>query len=567
MKLPKFVDLEQLAREQALPAPIHFQRRAIRWLGRVREAGRRRAILPVEVGGRSLDPLDLLRSELNLHGGLALQRVGLAEHLVARYPDRLVLLRRADGAAAVAELAHALRGGAGQAAVRLAGEAGRSVVGARKAAYRQRERARSAARRLKGVLEPRFPYRGCSILAVPRQPGHVADLLPVARMLRSRHGLETAFAVPDPGLAEAAAADRFPVHRLQAPRPRSGELRDALRTLLETDGLADPELGPVECRALVQAAGAVLDDQLEPALRVAAALDRLFVECRPRLVLSGNPYTLEGRTAARLATEHGARSAALEHGSIFPDDPIWQDCAVDAVLCWGEPSRRALLSCGLEAPRIHVVGAPRLDAVVGAQRASSPAARDTVLVATSGPGDQVSHEQHRWFIQQLFEAARSTPSRRWVVKLHKKDAPESYLDARGERPPNLEVVRAALGRDGQSIFDFLARARVLITVASTAALDAMIAEVPVVTVDVRRGAPGLEGVEFLERGCTHRVDSAETLAAAVEAAFGDGLGPELAATARSYAGEHYAQLGRAAEVAADALAAMMDRGEASWATS
>jgi hypothetical protein len=173
-----------------------------------------------------------------------------------------------------------------------------------------------------------------------------------------------------------------------------------------------------------------------------------------------------------------------------------------------------------------------------------------VLVATSGAGDKVSMEEHLRFIDVLFAAARSLPEQRFVVKLHRKDRESLY--SRSARPRNLELVGVDRSRFGDDIYDYLQRARVLVTVQSTSAIDAMAVGVPVIAVDIA-GQDRRAGVEFLRF-----TRSATSLAELVAALRGDGL-VEDDDDVRAYVRRHFAHLGRAAEVAAALLDGLIKR--------
>jgi hypothetical protein len=179
-----------------------------------------------------------------------------------------------------------------------------------------------------------------------------------------------------------------------------------------------------------------------------------------------------------------------------------------------------------------------------------------VLVATSGPGDSVSFPQFQSFIRTLYDAADRTPDLSWLVKLHKKDREEHYQQIRPEGHPRVRLVRGEFQRDGLSIFDYLRSARALVTISSTAAVDAMAVDVPVIAVDVWPPGKGLTGVEFLERGCTMSVRSAAELAEAANRAWAGQADPQVLEAARTYAAEHFANRGRAAQAVAEQLVSL-----------
>src|SRR6185295_10672802 len=212
------------------------------------------------------------------------------------------------------------------------------------------------------------------------------DVLPVAIELRARHGLDTVFALADEALAAPIARAGFralPLDHFVGPdllavhrQARAAAERVAALTA-DVEQRAFAGLDAVESAALARSTRRVFGECVLDLVSVTHALARLLDELRPLAVIAGNPYTLEGRVAALLAKARAVPTAALEHGSIFPDDPIWQECRVDRVCAWGEASRRALLTCGVAEESIAVTGSPRIDQV---RQAARPADADAITL-------------------------------------------------------------------------------------------------------------------------------------------------------------------------------------------
>jgi hypothetical protein len=391
-------------------------------------------------------------------------------------------------------------------------------------------------------VQPPDALHDATVLAVARMADHVGDQLPVAERLRDLDGLRTLFCVADDAFADPlrragfAATGFFsnPARETARAYLMARHVRASLRSLVsERAGRPDEKM-------LGQLTYELVDARCLDALRAFLSASRLIDAVRPAVVLLSNPNTLEGRVMGRVAQAHGVPVVAIEHGSIFPDDPAWWDCPVDRVCVWGEPSGRALAKCGLPEEKIVVTGAVRYEPVFARNRVEKTAGKPCILVATSGSGDSVSLEQHRAFIATLHRAALEAPELHWMVKLHKKDAVELY--EREGRSGALELVKSPASDDGSAIFGMLAHAQALVTVASTSALDAMAMGVPVITVDVWGGRERL-GVEFLERPCTLRVSGASDLAAAARRAAERRFDEAVLAEAERYAAEHFANRG------------------------
>jgi hypothetical protein len=494
-------------------APIHAQRRANSWLNELRVHAASSRLIPVRLADAELDLLDAVRSELNLRNG----------ELLGRAPAPSVgKERRFEQAKLVAYLA------------------------------RHHARRAMAVTRQAGVICREMT----SVLMVPRLPGHTVDMLPVADALETHYGVRSIFALTDGGLEPALAGrDHLDLYGFAGATafsawPRAKAFATRLLSLVR-------ELVPgEEALDLLRCTAGVLGSLGPDALRVAAAAVHLLGRVRPALVLVGNAYTLEGRTVGIVARQMGIPVAVLEHGSIFPGSPVWDNAPVDLVCTWGEASRDALLANGIDIRRTAVTGAPRLDAIVSKARSRQPQSDDYVLVATSGAGDQVSLPQHLDFLERLFDAAAATPELRWLVKLHRKDRIALYEEVQRRHPgARVEVVTSDPHRFGADIYGYLERARALVTVYSTSAADAMVVGVPVISVEIN-DAGGADRIEFLRH--TRRARSAAELADAARAAWRGEPHPTDAG-ARAYAARHFHNLGHATEAVADRLRELMRR--------
>ena len=400
-----------------------------------------------------------------------------------------------------------------------------------------------------------LPRAKPTLLALPRQAGHLHDILPVARALRL-HERYALFGVVDPQLIpdiEASGHEAVGLHAVAGAHP--SERWTAYRfshSLLDTAA----RLSSPDTQILAASTARTVRRHLPRALEVGRAVERLVERHNLSLVLVGNPYTMEGRTAALVARQLGVPSVGLEHGTIFPNSPRWSECPVDLMCVWGEPSAQALATCGVPRERIAVTGAPRLDEVV--HSAAGVRDRHEILVASSGAGDQVSLEEHRAFIQAVFAAAEAVPDSRWVVKLHPKDKEEYYTRDGRLGTDRISVVRGKPRRKGLDIFDYLHRAAALVTIASSTALDAMLVDVPVITVGVGASVEGLRKVEFLQRGCTRAVRDADSLAQEVRDALRGVRHEETCRAARAYADRHFANRGQAAAATAARIEEVID---------
>jgi hypothetical protein len=482
-------------------APVEYQRQANAWLLDWRKLARARGVLPVAIAGAPVDVLDALRSEMNMRNGAALSG--------------------ADTGAATSW---------------------------REVGYQVKRELHHLA-----ALPAALPTIGSGrrVLMVPRLPGHLADLEPVAEALAERHGAAVVMAAPTVELSTRIT--KWPAVDFYAAGGAARRLvaLDAAKLSVSLWRVAtDVDIAHART-ALLRSARRVLWAQLPDALRSAHAAWALLDASRPELVVVGNPYTLEGRTTAILAQARGVPVAAIEHGSIFPNDPIWDECPVDLVCCWGEVSRAALVSCGVDPKRITITGAPRLDAI--ANRRPEGARSSRVLIATSGPGDQVSASAYASFVAAVAEAAARAPDLDWVVKPHRKEPPDAWREAARAHGATIRVLDVDRLRFGADIWEHLTQAGVLVTMYSTTALDAMVAGVPVISF-LPGGAAEIPGIEFLAH-CHRERDPQGLVGRVRDLAAGNDAKAE---SARQYVGRHYHNFGTAARAVADRLLALVE---------
>ena len=100
-----------------------------------------------------------------------------------------------------------------------------------------------------------------------------------------------------------------------------------------------------------------------------------------------------------------------------------------------------------------------------------------------------------------------------VIKLHRKDRLHYYQEGlRDCGSSNLYVVSHDAYGFPQSIFEWLQGCRIVLTGASTVALEAMVMDVPVITMDF---CNEIHDVDFIDAGATIHVRTEEALEEAV----------------------------------------------------
>lgn len=411
-----------------------------------------------------------------------------------------------------------------------------------KVALRERAAARKSA-----------PPAPADVLLWPRDITHIVTLHPVAQALRQQgvscgmiacqvttfHGLHQR----DPAAVFAGAA--WPGVVRQARRRGFQRARRLAR------------VGPWKVPPFPR--GTAVD--LEPAVRqtvidflplvseaVANAHAALDVFGSKSLVV-GNDVTLEGRAACRVAVQRGLPTAVFMHGNISSDALQSMHCA-DRVLVYGEIHRQELIRHKLSPQRIVVCGAPSLDQRRRQSGRVHPllkarlGLRDGdpwILAATSGPGHRISHAHHAQVVQALSRLSLAMPQVPLVVKLHRKDRLEYYAQALNhDTASRLTVVATEAAGFPHDIFEWLEGCPVLLTGASTVAVEAMLMDVPVVTMDF---CDEIHEVDFIDAGATAHVRTSEGLVDVVRATLAArGPSPDVQAHVQAYLSQAFCAL-------------------------
>jgi UDP-N-acetylglucosamine 2-epimerase len=408
------------------------------------------------------------------------------------------------------------------------------------------------------------PVQPTDVLLWPREITHISVLDHAARALRHR-GID--FQVLTCQLKpfnEARAAGLTPALTTAAwprlTRAAAAEGRRRARLLLRpgTWQFSTPD-DPLD-RLLNRSVQSTLYRSLElVSLAVAnarMALDRY----RPQVLVVGNDITLEGRAACRVAAQRGIPTVAFMHGNITGNVLHARHCA-DRFLLHGERHRQDLLARGLRSEQLVVCGAPHLDDRKAQSRLVDQRLQTTfriepgrpwILIATSGPGNATSLAHHQQIVNNLARLAIAMPDVPLVVKLHRKDRVEHYqklLDLGANA--RVFVIPRGDSRVPYDIFDWLQGCPLVLTGTSTVAVEAMLMDVPVITMDFCDEA---RGVDFIDEGATLHVRSGEALEAAVRQVLAEGLPAATQARASQYLASAFYRLdGRAAERGAELI--------------
>jgi len=216
--------------------------------------------------------------------------------------------------------------------------------------------------------------------------------------------------------------------------------------------------------------------------RVQIAARNLFSEWRPSCVIATCdlwPYEFQ---FFRQASRMGIPNAVIQHGELN-GVANWPICA-DTCLLWGDVFRDKLLTMGASPEKVRVCGMPAADDLFQRFHNTTPKTLDQ----TSPVCLVLSHSHDRFeepdlfgrFKNYLSEAIRLTPHCQWRIKLHPNEDDSFYRD------PVFSTIQV-LPRT-TTLQQSVEQADVVCTIRSTAGLQAMMMQRPLIITDLVPGA-------------------------------------------------------------------------------
>jgi hypothetical protein len=300
-----------------------------------------------------------------------------------------------------------------------------------------------------------------------------------------------------------------------------------------------------------------------------AALDHL----RPRVVFTYAEAGGWGRALMLEARRRAIPAVALQHGFIYRHwlnylhEPDEMDASALNLLDLGFPRPTLTLvhdgfAAGhlIEAGRfpleaVAVTGSTRVDAIVSSASRLSPADRESIRGrAGAGPDDQLVVVASKFaqigpHFPDLLDACRRVRNVRLVVKCHPGESLVPYERAL-ESAPFAAVVRPAT-----DLGSLLASSRLLVTVNSTSAIEALVLGVPALVLGLPNNLS-----PFVDDGVMAGAGEGSELSDLIEALLYDESRRRSLADRRQKFLDRYGMNadGRAAERAVDAIIAVMN---------
>ena len=359
-----------------------------------------------------------------------------------------------------------------------------------------------------------------TVLFLPVEPTHITQMKPV---FESLEGMDVDFII---------VTNRARIYNLVKDRynctflpkkvnflPRSQEVK-----LIEISRQVLSEYSQKNLTSLpIQFIQNLVEKEVITLVNLNEQFEEIVKQTAPSKVFVGNDTTVEGRLMTFLARKNvNLKSYCLMHGSVS-GEPLDSYHQVDCFFTYGQRAYDDLVRNGISPSKLKVSGAPYMDDFLNSvgtgihpiliERLRLEHSKPYILITNSGPGHSTSEAHYQKTLDQIFQLNKEFKDLQWVIKLHRKDSLKNFNRALGLYPKHtFHIIEHNTEGYPSSIFEWLQGASCLLTGCSTVAIEAMILEVPVITMDYMNE---FRNVDFIDEGATIHVTSYEELQTAV----------------------------------------------------
>jgi hypothetical protein len=259
----------------------------------------------------------------------------------------------------------------------------------------------------------------------------------------------------------------------------------------------------------------------------------LIARVKPDMVILLNEISLSDRLAALVSAETGTASISIQHGLYI--GYAYHKLATDKVIVWGAEPKKFWEKLGCKPEQVISVGSfahEKWRALIDKNRMVAPdGGRLRILFLGQNPAAFISAQTHRKTVDAVFGAIQSLPKYHFIIKPHPAENARPYHEAHNKLPLNSNVEIRIAG----SIEDVILESDLVITVFSTAGLEAMLLRKPVIVLNLSQEpsiAPYIRAAELVE--------SAELLPQAIQMIIEDTDQQQaLVSAGKKYADEYF----------------------------
>lgn len=340
------------------------------------------------------------------------------------------------------------------------------------------------------TIQSNLDWDKVSIFFFPTEPTHINQMIPVAKAFLEV-GINIGFFTPRISIWRVLRMQRLPYFLISGRNGNDGE-----RQFLSLDQVAEVFRnfdGGEELK--------LIRSSYSDVLRLSRSLAGFLREARPAYIFVGNDLTWECRLLAQLCELRNIRTGMIQHGLLGHE--IYNRLhVVDDFFVYGPAFQRILEMDGLKSTNVIVSGAPYLDSksLIVTNEPNALLKRrfkidgSYVLVAFSGAGDRTTHENYQAILSWVKRLMDDHPELDIVVKLHRKERLSAYSAFSPQQHSRIVDGRRGRGLP-TDIFEWLKGCSCLITGTSTMVYEAMILNIPIISVDPLRQYKGINFIE------------------------------------------------------------------------
>jgi glycosyltransferase involved in cell wall biosynthesis len=259
----------------------------------------------------------------------------------------------------------------------------------------------------------------------------------------------------------------------------------------------------------------------------------LTEKIQPDVLILLNEVSLSERLAGLVAKQMCIPSVCIQHGVYI--GYVYRELATDKVIVWGEAPKKFWKKIGCAPERIISVGALAHERWASLKEKNAKTGEGPCILALGqNPAAFISLETHRKTIDAIFRAIQALPQYHFIVKPHPGEDIKPYQAALQELqlPSNVELVTSG------AVENAILRSDLVVTVFSTAGLEAMLLGKPVIVLNLSQEpsmAPYVAAAELVE--------SAEILPQAIREIIEDPLRRQsLISAGRQYADAYFGKM-------------------------
>lgn len=327
-------------------------------------------------------------------------------------------------------------------------------------------------------------YKSTDLIVWVAEANHLTQQVPITEILRSK-GIKITYISYKKNLLNDSRLNGY--EKVWVPLPSRNEASDKLHKKCKEEIAKAIRIGAYQhiTEADADTIAGAYSAQISFAGKLNQYFEKLLQVLKPKAAMIGYDVPAEGRTLTDVLNSKDVPTIMVQHGAIAKVDGVFGIHIAKKILVFGEISEQVLKNSGCKS-EIFITGAPYLDELVKKLNTAGSKAQGKIkiLVAFSGPGHLTTESHHRASVELVVEAAEKFKENvEFYFKLHPKDNRSYYVTAIGNK--NLPNVHFNLPHtQSNDIFDWALFADIMLTGASTVAVEAMLCRKPVISLDL-----------------------------------------------------------------------------------